>query len=301
MVENIILTNKITNVVLELDVTTTPYYILDNVDWGQISSTHVSYKYVNQIGILVTGTSLETRDSIEISGWIIAKSEEEMTQRKALLNGFVNPQWPIELKYKKYVIDFLPDYTVKYGVSVPENNEVVCKFKISGMAPDPLFRDEKERREEIATTKGMFHFPLCINSQEQKPPQIIFGLRQPSLIVDIYNKSSLNIGMDIVFKATGTVVNPSLINVRTQQYFRINKTMMAGETIRINTVVGSRKVRGFLNGVEKNYFKYRDLGNTWLQLEPGDNLFRYGADENIDGLEVYMYYYNRYLEVQECF
>lgn len=301
MVENIILTNKVTQEVLELDVTTTPYYILDKVDWGQISSTHISYKYVNQIGILVTGTALETRDNIEITGWIIAKSEAEMTQRKVLLNGFVNPQWPIELKYKKYIIDFLPNYTVKYGASIPENNEVICKFKISGMAPDPLFRDEDEMREEIATTKGMFHFPLCISSKEQTPPQIVFGLRQPSLIVSIYNKSSLDIGMEIVFKATGTVVNPVLVNIINQEYFRINKILVAGESVKINTVVGSRKIRGFLNGVEKNYFKYRDFGNTWLQLKPGDNLFRYGADENIDSLEVYMYYYNRYLEVQECF
>ena len=301
MVENIILTNKVTGVVLELDMATTTYYILESVDWGQIGCTHHSYKYVNQIGNLVTGTTLEAREDIEIVGWVIAKTEEQMDQRKQMLNGFVNPQWFIELKYKKYAIDFLPNTTIKYGTTMQENNEVMCKFKISGMAPDPLFKETTERREAAAATKAMFHFPLCINAKEQKPPQIVFGLRQPSFIVNVYNKGSMATGMTIVFEAKSTVVNPSLMSVKTQKYFKINKTLTAGEKVTVNTLTGSRKITGFLNGVELNYFKYRDLKNVWLQLEVGDNLFRYDADENVDGLEVYIYFYDKYLEVQQCY
>lgn len=301
MVENIILTNKVTGTVLELDVSTTPYYILDSVDWGQIGCTHHSYKYVNQIGNLVTGTTLEAREDIEIIGWVVAKTEEQMNQRKKMLNGFVNPQWFIELKYKNYVLDFLPNTTIKYGKSMSENNEIMCKFKISGMAPDPLFKESVERREVAATTQGMFHFPLCINAEQQKPPQIVFGLRLPSLIVNVYNKGDMSTGMKIVFEAKSTVVNPSLISVKTQKYFKINKTLVAGERVTINTLNGSRKITGFLNGVESNYFKYRDLNNTWLQLNVRDNLFRYDADVNVDGLEVFIYFYDKYLEVQQCY
>lgn len=56
-----------------------------------------------------------------------------------------------------------------------------------------------------------------------------------------------------------------------------------------------------INGVENNYFKYRDLDSTWLQLDVGDNLFRYDADTGIDNLEVYIYFHSKYLEVQECY
>lgn len=295
------MTNKVTGKVLELDVRKTPYYILDSVDWGQISSTNHSYKYINQIGVLVTDTSLESRDNIEIVGWVIAKTEVQMNQRKQFLNGFVNPLWFIELRYKDYSIDFLPNTTIKYADTLNENNEVVCKFKISGMAPDPLFKEVSERRVDAATTKGLFHFPLCINKVDQYPPQIAFGLRQPSLIVNVYNKGSMATGMKIVFEAKSTVINPSLTSVETQEYFKVNKTMVAGEKVTVNTLIGSRKISGFLNGVESNYFKYRDLGSTWLQLNVGDNLFRYDADGNIDGLEVYIYFYDKYLEVQQCY
>ena len=81
MVENIILFNTVTNTSLELDKVTTPYYVLDDVDWGQVKSTHHQYKYVNQVGVYITGTSLETRD-VSITGWIIASSEQQMTGRK---------------------------------------------------------------------------------------------------------------------------------------------------------------------------------------------------------------------------
>lgn len=300
MVENVILLNKATQAVLELDVSATPYYILDVVDWGQIESNHHSYKYVNQIGVYVTGTSLETRD-VEITGWIIAKTESQMDERKRMLNRFVNPQQLIKLTYKEYDLEFLPNTSIKYSTTLVENNEVVCRFKIDGLCPDPLFRENVENKVAAATTVGMFHFPLIINKTQQSPPQIVFGLRQPSLIVNVYNSGAVRTGMKLVFKATGTIKNPSFINVMTQEYFKINKTMVAGETVTINITIGEKKVIGFLNGREQNYFKYRDLNSTWLQLEVGDNLFRYDADENIDGLEAYIYFYNRYLEVQECY
>ena len=305
MVENITLLNTVTNASLELDKVTTPYYVLDDVDWGQVKSTHHQYKYVNQVGVYITGTSLETRD-VSVTGWIIASSEQQMTGRKKILNRFVNPQQPVILYYKSYKITFNPNGSVKYGASYAENNDVICKFMIEGLCSDPLFKSQSENKNAAATTVGLFHFPLIIGlpgteqSNDNGYPTIMFGLRKPSLIVDIYNKGAVATGIRIVFKATATIKNPSLINVDTQQYFKINKTMVAGEEVVIDTNVGKKKIRGYLNGVEYNYFKYIDFGSKWLQLEVGDNLFRYDAEENMNGLEVYIYYYDRFLEVQGC-
>lgn len=300
MVENITLRNIVTNAVLELDKVTTPYYILGSVTWGEVEGTHHSYKYVNQIGVYVTGTSLGTRD-VEVVGWIIADTEAQMTDRKSMLNRFINPQQSIELSYGTYKLIFLPNTSIKYSASLVENNEVICKFKISGMAADPLFKDTNEDKVSAASTKAMFHFPLIINSADQNPPVILFGVREPSLIVKVFNSGAVSTGMRIVFKAVGTLTGPSLINVYTQEYFKINKTMYAGETIDVVTVIGEKKVIAQINGVEINYFKYRDLDSTWLQLDVGDNLFRYDADAGVDNLEVYIYFSNRYLEVQECY
>lgn len=300
MVENILLRNKRTNATLELDRVTTPYYILDSIDWGVVEGTHHQYKYVNQVGVYVTGTSLGTRD-VEISGWIIANTENQMTDRKSMLNRFVNPQQEIEVKYKEYLLSFLPDSSIKYSTTIVDNNEVICKFKISGMCADPLFKIENDSRIAGASTHALFHFPLMLGAVDNGFPVAMFGLREPSLIIDVYNEGAIGTGMKIVFKALGTLQNPSLISVETQEYFKINKTMYAGETIEINTNIGEKKIIAKINGQEINYFKYRDLDSTWLQLNTGDNLFRYDADAGLDNLEVYIYFSNKYLEVQECY
>lgn len=299
MVENIKLTNTATMATLELDMVTTPYYILDKVDWGQVGSTHHSFKYVNQVGVYVTGTSLETRN-VSIIGWVIADTENQMSERKRMLNRFVNPQQILKLEYRDYELEILPNKTVQYSATVKENNEVMCKFQISAIAADPLFKKAVEDKVAAASTKALFHFPLMINVVDNGFPTIMFGLRQPSLIIDVYNSGAVTTGIKMVFKALGTLKNPSLINVNTQEFFKINKTMTTGEVIEVDTTIGQKKIIGKLNGEEYNYFKYRDFDSTWLQLQVGDNLFRYDADENIDGLEVYIYFYNRYLEVQEC-
>lgn len=300
MVEGIRLQNVETRAVLTLDMVSTPDFILNSVDWGAVESTHHSFKYVNQIGVYVTGTSLETR-SVTIQGWVIAENESLMTIRKTTLNRFFNPQQAVDLFYKNYVLRFLPNTSVRYSTTIAENNEVVCKFKVEGYCPDPLFAEQTESKITAASTQAMFRFPLVISREPDPPGGIVFGLREPSLIVAVTNKGAVNVGMKIVFKASGTLENPSLINVDTQEFFKINKVMQAGEEITVDTIIGEKKIEGLLNGVKGNYFKYRDLDSTWLQLRVGDNLFRYDAEENVDALEVYIYFNNKYLEVQECY
>ena len=77
--------------------------------------------------------------------------------------------------------------------------------------------------------------------------------------------------------------------------------MLVIPEITIDTIIGEKKIEGYLNGITSNYFKYRDLDSEWLQLKVGDNLFRYDADQNVGNLEVYIYYNNKCLEVQECY
>ena len=278
----------------------TPDFILNSVDWGAVESTHHSFKYVNQIGVYVTGTSLETR-SVTIQGWVIAENESMMTIRKTTLNRFFNPQQAVDLFYKDYVLRFLPNTSICYSTVIAENNEVICKFKVEGYCPDPLFSEQVESKVAAASTQAMFHFPLIISETPNPPGGIIFGLRQPSLIVTVTNNGAVDVGMKIVFRASGTLTNPSLIEVNTQKFFKVNKTMVAGEEITIDTIIGEKKIEGYLNGITSNYFKYRDLDSEWLQLKVGDNLFRYDADQNVGNLEVYIYYNNKYLEVQECY
>lgn len=283
-----------------MDMVTAPGYILKSVDWGVIKGTHNTYKYLNQIGVSVNNTSLGTRD-ISIEGWVVAQHERDMTKKKAALNAFINPQEPLDLIYNDYKIQFNPDNTVKYSINYAENNDVVCKFQIVGTAHDPMFVDSIENRLNFATTTAGFHFPLVISPQLPEGG-VVFGSRTDSLIATVINKGSVSTGMRIVFKAKGSVSNPKLINVETQEQLLIHKDLVAEEEIEINTTVGSKRVRGRIGETSPftNYFVYKTLDSTWIQLAVGKNLFRYDADSGLDNLEVFVYFQNRFLEVQEC-
>ena len=299
MVERIILRRTRNQEELVMDMVSTPDYILKSVDWGVVKGTHHSYKYVNQVGETVANTSLGTRD-IKIEGWIVAESESHMTLLKRKLNSFVNPQEAVTMFYSDYKINFVPDETVKYSISAAENNEIFCKFEIDGTAPNPLFSDDFETKSAFVETVPSFHFPLVL-SKTLPDKGAVFGKRTASLIVNVNNKGSVSVGMKIVLKANGTVINPGLTNVNTQENFTINKTMIAGEEIEITTIIGEKSVKGKIgNNGFTNYFMYKDMDSSWLQLDVGDNLFRYNAEDGIENLDVFVYFYNQYLEVQEC-
>lgn len=296
MVEKITLKRVRDSQELILDMMSTPDYILKSVDWGVVKGTHHSYKYINQIGVSITGTTLETREPV-IEGWIVAQNEKRMTTLKRKLNQFVNPQEAIDLFYNDYVIRFIPNQSVRYSISAGENNEVFCKFQINGVCPNPLFSNTQEQSIPFAATIPMFHFPLVIPEEG-----IVFGRRTESLFANVINEGAVSVGMRIVFKANGSVINPSLTNVNTQEEFFINKTLVAGEEIEINTSVGEKSVRGKIGTNDfENYFMYKDIDSPWLQLDVGDNIFRYNAEEGIDNLDVYVYFNNKFLEVQECY
>lgn len=158
------------------------------------------------------------------------------------------------------------------------------------LANDPLWRDITEKRDEIALWIGDFSFPL-----QMMPTGIEIGHRSPSLIVNCYNGGDVESGMRIEFRALATLSNPSLFNVKTREYVKINKGMVAGEVLSVSTYFGDKRITDTLNGVETNAFNYIDVNSTFLQLEQGDNLFRYDADTGLDNLEVRIYHYDRYL------
>lgn len=300
MVEKITLRRVRDSEELILDMVSTPNYILKSVDWGTVKGTHHSYKYINQVGVSVTSTSLGTRD-ISIEGWIVALNEKHMTTLKRKLNIFINPQEAIDLFYSDYVIQFNPNETVKYSINTQENNEIFCKFQISGTCPSPLFSNTHEHKKSFAGTTANFHFPLII-SESLPDGGIVFGKRTESLFANVVNEGAVSVGMRIVFKANGEVVNPSLISVNTQEEFTINKTLVANEEIEINTNIGEKSIKGRIDNNDfENYFMYKDIDSPWLQLAVGDNLFRYNAEEGIDNLDVFVYFNNKFLEVQECY
>nr|WP_076177915.1 phage tail domain-containing protein [Clostridium botulinum] len=169
-------------------------------------------------------------------------------------------------------------------------------FTVDLICPNPYWTYVEFNKKQIALWKGDFHFPLVISINKG----ITMGHREPSLIVNVLNNGQVKTGMIIEFFARGTLSNPSLFNVNTREFIKINKGMAAGEKFIINTNVGKKKILQNLNGIGTDILNYLDIvggGDTFLQLDVGDNLFRYNADSNLDNLEINIYFSPQYLGV----
>ena len=186
-------------------------------------------------------------------------------------------------------IECVPELAPSFPSNMQENYQ---QFLITLLCPNPFWQDVERTKAEIAIWRGALEFPL-----ELMEEGIELGFREPSLIVNIYNPGDVPCGMEIRFKALATVVNPSLFNVNTREYLKINKTMTASEVIVVTTHFGGKRVESHLNGVVTNAFNWLDLDSVFLQLDPGDNLLRYDAEEGLDNLEADIYFTPQYLGV----
>lgn len=245
-----------------------------------------------QDGTTITHSTLEERELV-LEGVILYKDRLERQRYRNRLIKVFNPKLKGGLIFERDGIKKKIDCVVEQAPYFPSNmQEPYQMFSLIFICPDPFWRDVTESKEEIAVWKSAFEFPL-----EIVPEGIEMGYREPSLIVNIFNGGDVPCGMKIQFKALATVVNPSLFNVNTREYFKVNKTMQAGEVITVTTHFQNKRVESSKNGVILNAFNWIDLDSTFLQLDPGDNLFRYDADEGLDSLEVSVYYTPQYLGV----
>ena len=270
MIESIKIRNESTGKIIKLDMSEANYLIYDgSIDWGTVDVSHNTFQYPTQIGAYISSTVVGTRD-ISISGWIIGDTLQEIEQKKDYLSKHINPLQNVTILVGEYSISGKPDSNLNVGNSYSENNEAMCKFLISIFCSNPMFLLSNAIDVSIADTQGMFGFPLIF-----KPEGIILGLRKKSLFTDVTNDGAIEVGMTVTIEALGTTKNPRIINVNTNEYMRINKTMVAGEKIVINTNKGERSVYGYVNGEKENYFDYFDFDNVWLQVPNGISTFTY--------------------------
>lgn len=298
MTQSISVLNTVLGTTLNLDTSTTPYYILDSVDWGAIVASHHEYKYIDQYGVTIVGTSIGTRE-IEIKGWIIASTDDEMTQRKQAINKFFNPLHYMELYYSSYKIGFYCQNSVKYGNEMRENNEKIVHFVIDGLAPDPYFHRVTNNYYDASSVKGMFHFPLIL--KDNHTDSLVFSELKQTTMFEVYNWGHVPCGCKITFYARGgTVENPKIIDIDTQDFIQIDKTLERGEKIVINTNKGMRTITGTIRGVSSNYQRYKNIYSRWITLPIGLTNMNYSAEVGMDLLDVSVELNQQYQEVQEC-
>ena len=262
---------------------------------GIAGVTNVLYSTnsMGQHGDTYVGQRIEARD-IDITGHINAKDKAQAYELRRSLLKILNPELSGTLAYEfggfKRVINCR-----LHGEPKLERKSVLIEFTIPLDCLNPFWREEDEQKEDIASWVAAWEFPCEI--EKDNPESMIFGYRAESVIVDCYNEGDVSTGMRIRFTALGTVSNPILLNVDTEEFIQINATMKTGDVIEINTKYGSKGAKLIRDGVETDYFRYIDVDSTFMQLAIGDNMFRYDAASGVNSLEVSIFYSKEFLGV----
>ena len=269
-------------------------YTKSLLDLGNIEANLATYVGAGQAGNTITSRNYGTRD-IEIQGYVLADTEEEMKNRKATLQKVIVPTTDFYLVIDdKYRLRITATSTLQYETDWYLNCEMLTKFTIEGTCSNPFFETVQEQQASITGWVKDFHFPYC-NPVGQ---QFTFGHRSTSKIVDLRNESEVTTGMVIEFKAVaGTIVNPVLRNITTGEEFKLLATISSGDEIRVNTAYGEKSVRNISE--DTNWLQYVSLDSTWLQMPVGLSSFRYDYDEeeSTGTLECNVYYTPQLIEV----
>ena len=294
MIDSVLLVNRVTKQAQLIDQDESQF-VLTEIDLGQVTAQHHTSSYYNQMGATIENTTIQTR-SVSITGYVIGDTREELTQNKQALNRLVNPLQDLSIiVYNAYLLVCRPDYSVHYGKTISENNDYMCKFLIQGTCGNPLFTEIEQETISLSSTTGQPLFPLIIPQNEG----IIFGKRVLEQIANLENTGDYPVGIVVTLKALGSVENPSITLVETQESIRLNKTLVQGEELVISTITGDKHVRGVLNGIESNYIQYLAYPFSWIQLQVGSNSIQYDADSGASNIQATISFSPAYMEVEK--
>lgn len=271
---------------------------LSSFDYGIISvdgiesSDFENYSSANSFydGCTIYKTRIKER-YISLKFEYIKENDKE--EKRQELIRFFNPFLPGTLTVKYENIERVIEYKVeKLSMKINNVNDLL-NVTVDLICPNPYWTEPDRIVNDIAYWQGTFEFPLEIDTVNK----IEFGRRNDSLIANIENVGDVECGFIVEFKAQGTVKNPSLLNVMTREFIKVNRTMKAGEVITVDTRFNKKKVISRFEGDETNILNFIDLNSTFMQLDKGDNYFKYEAEENISNLEIKIVHNNWYLGV----
>lgn len=231
---------------------------------------------MNQIGSTVQGQAVQSKD-IPVTGTIVG---ETTAARRQLLRA-IKPLVGAKLIYNdEWEIRVYPTQT-----PVIEKHLTNAKFQFIVKAPFPYWNRIAGQNVFLTQMDGMFSFPWNLAES------FMFGQRKGEEYVNVHNPGDIDTPFRVVFTANEELSNPAIRNLLAGTYLQVLKNMEAGETIIVDiSSMGLTVTSTNARGIQTDAFGYLDIESNFYWLNPGDNIVRFDADENRNGLDAVMYY-----------
>lgn len=166
------------------------------------------------------------------------------------------------------------------------------RYQVTFRAHNPYFIDPNTNLIAMDTESALFEVPDATGGIDMLTAgiEIAVDLSAP---VTVVNTGQVDAPVQITFY--GPATNPKVENQTTGEYIKLNKTLIAGDVVEINTAFGEKTVT-ITNGVTvTNGMAYLDLASTFWSLAQGDNLVRFTDDASTTTARCQLTYKNRYL------
>ncbi|WP_085833982.1 phage tail domain-containing protein [Clostridium merdae] len=199
-------------------------------------------------------------------------------EQRNRLYQFFQPRAEGEICYEEEDVRRKTNYYVE---SIePSGDGILKTITISLLCPNPKWYALEASVTELASWEGLIEWPLSFSEKFEMTRKV------NTLIGNVYTESTVPIGLSVMFRASGTVVNPSLYDVKRRKLMQINIKMFSGDIITVTTADGDKRVKLLSGGVTKNINNLMAYPPQWLKAYQGDNLYRYNAEDGIDNLSV---------------
>ncbi len=263
---------------------------------SDVKNTLYTTSAMGQDGSTVTGNKIQPRH-IVISGAIKSTNKDRVLELKRVLSRVLNPHLQAKLTYEygdhRRVIDCRLE-----TAPVFKRGDALLTYTIDVTCAYPFWAEEVESETSIAGWLGCFEFNQTAGGWEIVAGGVEMGQRTRDVVVSVTNNGDIATGIRVEFTAGVSVTNPSLTNITTGEYMAFTGlTMQAGDKLVVTTAYGEKACKLYRGDTIINALAYWDTNGKFLQLETGENLFRYSASTNADGLEVKIYATNLYLGV----
>lgn len=244
----------------------TPFFLKKITGLHKVTGSVSTTKNAWSVGEKYNGTSIPKRNIV-----INAEMFNNFLENRQLLYKVLPLKKTGTLYYYEKDTKVKIDYKVE-DIEI-EDSGIPRGIFISLICNNPYFTDIEETKVSIANWTSSFEFPISIPEDGME-----FGYKNTSTLVTIANDTNIEIGMRIIFTISDEVVNPTLINVNTQEKMIIEGTYVAGDVITVTTYINNKNIILERNGVSTNINNYLKFGTKFLQIHTGSNTFKSTAD-----------------------
>ena len=155
------------------------------------------------------------------------------------------------------------------------------RFTMRLYAPFPFFYSLDDAHFNIGEIVPAFSFPINYATTHK------FGERGTEKYTNVYNNGDIAVPFAVYMETFGTSTNPSIVNLDTQEYLKLNGTLNVGDVANIyrdsNNILRAELTS---DGEVVDILSWIDDGSTLFQLNPGDNIIAFDDDGGGSSLTV---------------